>query len=220
MLMLQGAIVIRFSNRPRNVASLLPQDGIDVIGTTVPADRFYLLAVILAATALLYLLFQRTKFGIRTRASAENEQFATLLGISADRIASINWIIAGILAGVVGILAAPITGLNPLNMTLFIIPAVAAGASGGDEVLGVLAVGGMCFFYVFLFVYSIALWLYLLAAMTNYAIKGTFGAFFEFREIWDRIRANPNYWMARRLLGPSSLSSSPVVPPVEPRSAE
>jgi branched-chain amino acid transport system permease protein len=126
MLMLQGAIVIRYSNRPRNVASLLPHDGVDVLGTTVPADRFYLLAVILAATALLYLLFQRTRFGIRTRASAENEQFATLLGISADRIASINWIIAGILAGVVGILAAPITGLNPLNMTLFIIPALGA----------------------------------------------------------------------------------------------
>jgi len=126
MLMLQAAIVIRFSNRPRNVVSLLPQDGIDVLGTTVPADRFYLLAAILVTTTLLYLVFQRTKFGIKTRAAAENEQYATLLGISADRIAAINWILAGILAGLVGILAAPITGLNPLNMTLFIIPALGA----------------------------------------------------------------------------------------------
>jgi len=126
MLMLQAGIVIRFSNRARNVDNLLPNDGIDVLGTTVPADRFYLLAVILLATTILYLVFQRTKFGIRTRGAAENEQYATLLGISADRIAAINWILAGILAGLVGVLAAPITGLNPLNMTLFIIPALGA----------------------------------------------------------------------------------------------
>ena len=82
-----------------------------------------------------------------------------------------------------------------LMTLLFILPAVAAAVSG-EEVFGALAVGGMCFFYAFLFLYSIALWLYLLAAMTNYAMKGNFGAFFEFREVWERIRTNTSYWMA------------------------
>jgi branched-chain amino acid transport system permease protein len=126
MLILQAAVVIRFSNRARNVESLLPNDGVDVLGTTVPMDRFILFGLMILATTVLYLVYQKTKFGIMTRAAAENEQHATLLGISADAIAAVNWIVAAMLAGVVGILAAPITGLNPLNMTLFIIPALGA----------------------------------------------------------------------------------------------
>ncbi len=85
-----------------------------------------------------------------------------------------------------------------LLMFAFMIPAILAGSGGGnDEVFGSIMAGGMCLWYVFVIIYSIALWLYALAALTNYAMKGKFSAFFEFQEIWERIKATgSNYWMA------------------------
>jgi ABC-type branched-subunit amino acid transport system permease subunit len=126
MIFLQATIVIRYGTSARVIPSLLPTNAIDIAGTRIPVDRFILFGLMIALTVALLIVYQRTKFGIRTRAAAENERSATLVGISADRVAAINWILAAILAGMVGILVAPITGLTPSNFTLFIIPALGA----------------------------------------------------------------------------------------------
>jgi hypothetical protein len=83
-----------------------------------------------------------------------------------------------------------------LLMIVFIVPAIIAGSSGGDDALGVAIAGGMCLYWVFVMIYSVALWLYVLAATTNYAIKGNFGAFFEFKANWQRMRSGSAYWVA------------------------
>ncbi len=43
-----------------------------------------------------------TRFGLATRASAENERGAALIGLSANRIGAGNWILATMLAGIAG----------------------------------------------------------------------------------------------------------------------
>lgn len=126
MIFLQAAIVIRFGTQARVIPSLIPNDAVEVIGTRIPVDRFILFGAMILLTLALYFVYQRTRFGIRTRAAAENERNATLIGISADQVAAINWVIAAMVAGLVGIFVAPITGLTPTNFTLFIIPALAA----------------------------------------------------------------------------------------------
>lgn len=143
MILIQAAIVIRFGTGARVVRSLLPTDPISVIGTKIPVDRFILLALIIGLTVALLIVYQRTKFGIRTRAAAENERSATLVGISADAIAAVNWILAGMLAGLVGILVAPITGLTPSNFTLFIIPALGAALLARFTSFSVAVAGGL-----------------------------------------------------------------------------
>jgi ABC-type branched-subunit amino acid transport system permease subunit len=126
MIALQGAIVIRYGTGARIIPSLLPTNAIEVVGTRIPVDRFILFGLMVALTGVLLIVYQRTKFGIRTRAAAESERSATLVGISADRVAAVNWILASMLAAMIGILVAPITGLTPSNFTLFIIPALGA----------------------------------------------------------------------------------------------
>ncbi len=126
MVLLQAAIVIRFGTDATSAPDLLPKGTVTLIGAIIPVNRLILLVAMVALTGLLYVVYQKTRFGVRTRAAAENERYATLLGISADGIAAINWIIAAMLAGLVGIMVAPITGLTPTNFTLFIIPALAA----------------------------------------------------------------------------------------------
>ena len=55
----------------------------------------------------LTLVFRFTRFGLATRAGAENETGAALIGISASWIAARNWMIATLLATVSGILITP-----------------------------------------------------------------------------------------------------------------
>jgi len=143
MVMLQAGIVIRFGTQARAVPSLLPKNAIDIIGTRVPVDRLILFVLMLCLTVVLYLVYQRTKFGIKTRAAAENERYATLVGISADGVAAVNWVVAAVLAASVGILVAPITGLTATNFTLFIIPALAAALLARFQSFWVAVAAGM-----------------------------------------------------------------------------
>jgi ABC-type branched-subunit amino acid transport system permease subunit len=96
--------------------------------------------VISVALALIY---HFTRFGLATRAGAENDRGAALTGISANRIAAQNWVIATVLAGVAGILIAPVSSLDPTSYTLFIVPALAAALVGRFDSFWITALAGL-----------------------------------------------------------------------------
>ncbi len=143
MLALSAAIVLRFGSRSARVDAILPNLPVEVLGVAIPADRFYVLAIVLALSLSLWAVFRYTRFGTATRAAAEDESFVTLLGFSADFQAVVSWIVASVLAGLVGILVAPITGLTPVNLTLLVIPAVAAALLGSFSSFWVATVAGL-----------------------------------------------------------------------------
>ncbi len=143
MLMLQSAVVLRFGATRQPVENVFPEGSWKVLGATIPVDRFILLGIVVILTIGLWAVFRFTMFGLNTRAAAENEEKATILGVSADRTAAINWIVASMLAGLVGILVAPMTGLNAINFTLFIIPALAAALLAQFTSFWVAAGGGL-----------------------------------------------------------------------------
>ena len=131
MITLQSALVIRFGFRERPIDPLVPDDPVNWFGITLGADRYILLAIVLAITAGLGLLYSRTRFGLSTRAAAESERSATLLGVSATWVAAVNWVLAAMLSALVGIVASAITGLTPTALTLVIVPALAAALVAG-----------------------------------------------------------------------------------------
>lgn len=143
MIFLQGAIVIRFGSRSVPAERILPDSSVDWLGATLPVDRYLLLGLVVVLTAGLWALFRFTRFGLATRAAAENERFATLLGVNADAQAVVSWVMASMLAGLVGILASPIIGLSPNLLTLFVIPALGAALLGRMSSFVVAAVAGL-----------------------------------------------------------------------------
>jgi len=69
---------------------------------------FYVAPSIVASlTILLYLVLTRTRFGIAMRATIENPDLASAVGINADLVYKVSWLLAGGLAGLAG-------GLFPL----------------------------------------------------------------------------------------------------------
>ena len=91
-------------------------------------------------------MYRFTRFGLVTRAAAETEKGAFVSGIAPDRIAAVNWMISAAVAGMSGILIAPIVPPTPIGYTLFIVPALAAAIIGRFKymvpaVLAGLAIG-------------------------------------------------------------------------------
>lgn len=143
MLFLQAAVVLRFGARAKSAEPIFPNDPIDFLGVRVGQDRFWLLGTVILGTAALWALFRFTRFGVATRASAENERFATLLGFNADYQAGISWVLASVLAGFVGILVAPITGVTPNLFTVLLISSLGAALLGRMSSFVVAAAAGL-----------------------------------------------------------------------------
>ena len=143
MIWLQAAIVIRFGSRAQQADRILPDTTVNWFGASLPVDRYLLLGLVVFSTLALWVLFQYTRFGLQTRAAAENERFATLLGVNADGQAVVSWVMAATLAGAFGILASPIVGLSPTQLTLLVIPALGAALLGRMSSFVIAAAAGV-----------------------------------------------------------------------------
>lgn len=126
MLLLQGIAVLNFGTQGRSTPPLLPSGSLRVGSIQIPTDRLYFAAIVVGLAVLLAWLYRSTRFGLSTRAAAENPTGASLNGLSSARIAAVNWVLASILAALAGILITPISTLDPSSFTLFVIPALAA----------------------------------------------------------------------------------------------
>jgi ABC-type branched-subunit amino acid transport system permease subunit len=143
MLALQAVAVLNYGTTAKSTPTILPSAPLSIAGITVPSDRLWFAGIVIAIAAVLAAVYRYTRFGLATRASAENEQGAALVGLSADRIGASNWIVATVLAGVAGILIAPISTVDPTSYTLFIVPALGVALVARFTSFGVAAAAGM-----------------------------------------------------------------------------
>jgi ABC-type branched-subunit amino acid transport system permease subunit len=143
MLALQAIAVLNYGTTAKSTPTILPSEPLKLAGITVPSDRLWFAGIVVAIAALLAVVYRRTRFGLATRASAENEQGAALIGLSADRIGAGNWVIATVLAGIAGILIAPVSTVDPTSYTLFIVPALGVALVARFTSFGIAAAAGL-----------------------------------------------------------------------------
>ena len=126
LLVAQASMLLAFGITPQPAPGILPTNIVHIFGAVVPIDRFILTGIVIVAAAALAAVYKWTKFGLATRAAAENEAAAMLSGLSPNVISLVNTLLASLVAGALGILAASITSLDPETLPLLIIPALAA----------------------------------------------------------------------------------------------
>ncbi|MFD4369471.1 ATP-binding cassette domain-containing protein [Rhodococcus sp. NPDC058521] len=143
MLAVQALLAARVGTTPVSVDAILPNDVITIGSLRVPSDRLWFAAIVVALTVLLILAFRLTRFGLATRAAAESEKGAIVTGLSPERIAYANWALSTAIAGLAGILIAPIVPLIPISYTLFIVPALAAALVGNFNAIGPAVAAGL-----------------------------------------------------------------------------
>jgi branched-chain amino acid transport system permease protein len=131
LLIMQSSLLIAFGVAPENEPEVLPQQTLKMLGAVIPVDRFIITGIVLALTAAVAALYRWTPFGLATRAASENETSGMLSGLSPTRLALSNSLLAVLVAGGVGILAASITELDTSALPLQIVPALAAALVAG-----------------------------------------------------------------------------------------
>ena len=143
MLSLEAIAVLNFGTTPTSAPSVLPTGSFVLAGIVVPVSQLYLAGIVIVAAAALAAAFRYSRFGLATRAGAENDVGAALIGLSANRIAAQNWVIATVLATLSGVLIAPISEVNPTSYTLFVVPALGAALIGRFSSFGATAAAGL-----------------------------------------------------------------------------
>jgi branched-chain amino acid transport system permease protein len=126
LLVAQASVVLAFGIASKPQPPVLPRNTVTILGATVPVDRLILPAIVLAATLALSLFFRLSRFGLATRAASENEVGAMLVGLSPNELALANTVLATVVAGGLGVLAASITQLDSTSLPLQVVPALTA----------------------------------------------------------------------------------------------
>lgn len=121
-----------------------PDSFLELLGTVWRYEYIGIFITMLVAAALLFLLFQKTKFGLAMRATASNTTSAKLVGVRTTAILAGSWGIAGALGALAGTLYAGIQGqVNPLLMFSVFVYAAASATLGGLDSPGGAVIAGL-----------------------------------------------------------------------------
>lgn len=121
----------------------LPTGSVQVLGKAVFIDRLVIAALAAVLTAVLFFVYRFTRFGMATNAAADSEKGALLIGLNPDRLAVANWMIATMLAALASVLIAHVTKLDALQMSMLIVPVLAAALLGGFRSFVWVALAGL-----------------------------------------------------------------------------
>ena len=145
--MLQAALIgwpFNFGGQQRFVTGFLPSGLFAPFkDVSVSVDRIWLLGIAVVLSTVLWAVYKFTRFGLATRAVAENQEAAASLGRSPELIATVNWAAGAGLAGLAGILVVPIIGLSVNQVLLLLVPALAAALVGGFTSFPLTLMGGV-----------------------------------------------------------------------------
>jgi branched-chain amino acid transport system permease protein len=126
LLVAQAGVSLAFGIGSKPQPTILPTNTVKLLGAIVPVDRLILPVIVLFATLVLSLVYKLSRFGLATRAASENEVGAMLIGLPPNQLALANTLLATIVAGGLGVLAASITQLDSTALPLQVVPALTA----------------------------------------------------------------------------------------------
>ena len=132
-LILQELSIMIWGPVGKNIPVPAGLQGVIIMGSfAYPTYRLFLIAFTAVIGFALWYMLERTRFGGLVRAGSENAEMVALLGTNIHRLFGWTFALGVGLAGLAGILAAPIRGVHPFM---------------GPEVLGiafvVVVIGGM-----------------------------------------------------------------------------
>lgn len=111
-IILENGVRMSVGASHRTLPSLFP--GVWSIGPfNLVVERVALFTVALVALGSLFLIIERTKLGLGMRAVAQDQETAKLMGVRSEYIFAITFGLAAALAGLAGVLLAPIFNIYP-----------------------------------------------------------------------------------------------------------
>jgi branched-chain amino acid transport system permease protein len=105
--------------------------------------RVFMVGVVAVAVALLFVVLRHTRLGVRIRAGTLDLETVSALGVNVGLLRTMNFALGIYLAGVAGVLAAGMLGLQPALGATLIMPSFIAIIVGGLGSLPGTLLGGL-----------------------------------------------------------------------------
>ena len=142
-IVLENVVLFTFGKDPRGMpAGVLTTNSVTVAGIRIQLLQILIPVVGLLFAASLQMFFARFRQGKALLAVVQNADAARLMGIDVERVVMLAFALSGFLAGVAGIMVAPLFTVSSTMGTLFGIKAFAAAILGGiGNAWGVVVAG-------------------------------------------------------------------------------
>ena len=100
-------------------------------GIQLPLNRIFILGLTLLVALAVYLIFFKTRAGLRARAVTQNRAMSSAVGIDTNRVDALTFALGSGLAGIAGAVFTMIGSINPGSGQLYIIDAFIVVVFGG-----------------------------------------------------------------------------------------
>ncbi|MBK5957683.1 branched-chain amino acid ABC transporter permease [Rhodoplanes elegans] len=141
-IVLDNAVLFTFGKEPRSFPSSLAVKPVEIFGAGVYPLQLVIPVVGLGIAVLLHLALRKTRRGKALLAVVQNPDAARLMGIDVRRVVAVAFMLSTALAGLAGLLIAPLFSVQSEMGTLFGIKAFAVAILGGiGSAWGVMLAG-------------------------------------------------------------------------------
>jgi branched-chain amino acid transport system permease protein len=140
-------IRIVYGDLPNGVSQpALLDRAVDLFGIRYPAYRLFIIALGLVVMLVLHFALERTRLGALVRAGVDDRATAETLGIDIAKVFALVFGIGTYLAGVAGVVAAPVFGVYPgmdVSIIILVLIVVVVGGLGSlkGAIVGSLLIG-------------------------------------------------------------------------------
>jgi ABC-type branched-subunit amino acid transport system ATPase component/branched-subunit amino acid ABC-type transport system permease component len=100
-------------------------------GVAINSDQLAVFLAAAAAAVLLWGVLRHTRVGLEMRAGVDRRELAGLRGVNAATTSAVAWVLSMVLAGLGGVLIAPLFGLTDVDYTLVVLGSLAAVVAAG-----------------------------------------------------------------------------------------
>lgn len=144
-IILDNTALFTFGNEPRTFPSPLVNSTVEVLGVGLYPLQLVIPFVTLLVAVGLHYLFRYTRHGTALLAVVQNPGAAALMGINTQRMISASFVLSGMLAGLAGLLIAPLASVHSEMGMLFGLKAFAVAILGGMTSASGIMVAGLVY---------------------------------------------------------------------------
>lgn len=146
-LIVQELVMLQWGSIGKQVAvPALLRGALQIGELDYPKYRLFIIALASGLSFVLWLLLERTRFGAILRAGTESQDMISLLGVDIRRVFAWTFALGAWLAGLAGVLAAPIRGVEPFMgiealSVAFVVVVIGGIGSFSGALLAALLIG-------------------------------------------------------------------------------
>jgi ABC-type branched-subunit amino acid transport system ATPase component/branched-subunit amino acid ABC-type transport system permease component len=107
------------------------------------SDQLAVFAAAVLTGVVLWYIIRRTRLGLEMRAVVDRDSLAGLRGVNPARASAVAWVLTVVLAGLGGVLIAPLFTLTDYVYTLVVLGSLAVVVLGGLRSIPIAFVGGL-----------------------------------------------------------------------------